>query len=58
MAEHSVKSDLSILFQSRSFLPAAKVPEFEAMSAAGSTFLNIGPTFGLAGPYDSYHAFP
>lgn len=34
------------------------VSEFEAMSAAAATFLNIGPAFGLAGPYGSYHAFP
>ncbi len=34
------------------------VTEFEALSAAASTFLNIGPAFGLAGPYGSYHAFP
>ena len=34
------------------------VSEFEALSAAASTFLNIGPAFGLAGPYDSYYAFP
>lgn len=34
------------------------VSEFEAMGAAASTFLNIGPGFGLAGPYGSYHAFP
>ena len=34
------------------------VSEFEALSAAASTFLNIGPAFGLAGPYASYHAFP
>ena len=32
--------------------------EFEAMSAAASTFLNIGPAFGLAGPYGSYAGFP
>ncbi|EMA44143.1 TrkH family potassium uptake protein [Halococcus saccharolyticus] len=32
--------------------------EFEAMGAAASTFLNIGPAFGLAGPYGSYEAFP
>lgn len=32
--------------------------EFEAMGAAASTFLNIGPAFGIAGPYGSYHAFP
>ncbi len=35
-----------------------RVSEFEAMSAAASTFLNIGPAFGSAGPYGSYHAFP
>lgn len=35
-----------------------RVSEFEAMGAAASTFLNIGPGFGLAGPYGSYHAFP
>lgn len=34
------------------------VSEFEAMGAAASTFLNIGPAVGLAGPYESYHAFP
>lgn len=34
------------------------VSEFEALSAAASTFLNIGPAFGLAGPYESYYAFP
>jgi trk system potassium uptake protein TrkH len=32
--------------------------EFEAMGAAASTFLNIGPAFGFAGPYGSYEAFP
>ena len=31
--------------------------EFEAMGAAASTFLNIGPAFGLAGPFDSYAPF-
>lgn len=34
------------------------VSEFEALGAAASTFLNIGPAFGLAGPFDSYYAFP
>jgi trk system potassium uptake protein TrkH len=34
------------------------ISEFEAMSAAASTFLNVGPAFGIAGPYESYHAFP
>ncbi|GAB6878038.1 TrkH family potassium uptake protein [Halorubrum gandharaense] len=32
--------------------------EFEAMGAAASTFLNIGPAFGEAGPYGSYAEFP
>nr|WP_245809897.1 TrkH family potassium uptake protein [Halorubrum vacuolatum] len=31
---------------------------FEAMGAAASTFLNIGPAFGEAGPYGTYAAFP
>ena len=34
------------------------VSEFEAMGAAASTFLNIGPAFGMAGPYGSYAEFP
>lgn len=34
------------------------VGEFDAMSAAASTFLNIGPAFGAAGPYGSYAHFP
>ena len=33
------------------------VSEFEAMGAAASTFLNIGPAFGDAGPYGSYNGF-
>jgi len=35
-----------------------RVSEFEAMGAAASTFLNIGPAFGAAGPYGTYAAFP
>jgi trk system potassium uptake protein TrkH len=34
------------------------VTEFEAMSAAAATFFNIGPAFGIAGPLESYEAFP
>jgi len=34
------------------------VPEFDAMGAAASTFLNIGPAFGEAGPYGTYDIFP
>jgi trk system potassium uptake protein TrkH len=33
------------------------VSEFDAMSAAASTFLNIGPAFGAAGPYGTYNGF-
>jgi trk system potassium uptake protein TrkH len=33
------------------------VSEFEAMGAAASTFLNIGPAFGDAGPYGTYNDF-
>jgi len=36
----------------------AGVSEFEAMGAAASTFLNIGPAFGDAGPYGTYASFP
>ncbi|ARS89064.1 TrkH family potassium uptake protein [Natrarchaeobaculum aegyptiacum] len=32
--------------------------EFEALGAAASTFLNIGPAFGPAGPYGTYDVFP
>ena len=32
--------------------------EFEAMGAAASTFFNIGPAFGIAGPFASYASFP
>ena len=34
------------------------VTEFEAMSAAASTFFNVGPAFGIAGPLESYAPFP
>ncbi|WP_255169413.1 TrkH family potassium uptake protein [Natrononativus amylolyticus] len=34
------------------------VTEFEALGAAASIFLNIGPAFGMAGPMDNYHGFP
>ncbi|NKE37978.1 TrkH family potassium uptake protein [Natronococcus sp. JC468] len=34
------------------------VTEFEAMSAAAATFFNVGPAFGIAGPLESYEAFP
>jgi trk system potassium uptake protein TrkH len=33
------------------------VSEFDAMGAAASTFLNIGPAFGEAGPYGTYNGF-
>jgi trk system potassium uptake protein TrkH len=35
-----------------------EVEEFEALGAAASTFLNIGPAFGDAGPYGTYATFP
>jgi trk system potassium uptake protein TrkH len=34
------------------------VTEFEAMTGAASTFLNIGPAFGDAGPYGTYASYP
>jgi trk system potassium uptake protein TrkH len=34
------------------------VSEFDALGAAASTFLNIGPAFGEAGPYGTYEGFP
>ena len=33
------------------------VSEFEALGAAASIFLNIGPAFGNAGPYENYLVF-
>ncbi|SDM75598.1 trk system potassium uptake protein TrkH [Halogranum gelatinilyticum] len=33
------------------------VTEFEAMGAAASTFFNVGPAFGIAGPFASYEPF-
>ena len=36
----------------------ADFTEFEAMGAAASVFLNIGPAFGAAGPYGTYASFP
>jgi trk system potassium uptake protein TrkH len=39
---------------SRSRLP---ISEFEAMGAAASTFFNVGPAFGVAGPFASYEQF-
>ncbi|RQG97463.1 TrkH family potassium uptake protein [Natrarchaeobius oligotrophus] len=33
------------------------VGEFEALGAAASIFLNIGPAFGMAGPMDNYAGF-
>ncbi len=35
-----------------------EVTAFESMGAAASTFLNIGPAFGPAGPYGTYDVFP
>jgi trk system potassium uptake protein TrkH len=33
------------------------ITEFEALSASASTFFNIGPAFGRAGPYGTYEGF-
>ena len=33
------------------------INEFEAMGAAAATFFNIGPAFGIAGPFDNYYPF-
>ena len=35
-----------------------QVGEFAAMSAAAATFFNVGPGFGIVGPFGSYEAFP
>ncbi|AZQ14157.1 MULTISPECIES: TrkH family potassium uptake protein [Halorubrum] len=35
-----------------------RVNEFEALGAAATTFLNIGPAFGEAGPYGTFATFP
>ncbi len=35
-----------------------RVTEFEALGAAATTFLNIGPAFGAAGPYGTFATFP
>jgi trk system potassium uptake protein TrkH len=35
-----------------------EVSEFDALGAAASTFLNIGPAFGDAGPFGTYDIFP
>jgi trk system potassium uptake protein TrkH len=35
----------------------APLTEFEALSASASTFFNIGPAFGAAGPYGTYEGF-
>ncbi|QZA89186.1 TrkH family potassium uptake protein [Salinarchaeum sp. IM2453] len=37
---------------------AGTFTEFDAMGAAASTFLNIGPAFGPAGPFGTYDVFP
>jgi len=35
-----------------------QLTEFEALGAAAATFFNIGPGFGIAGPYETYEVFP
>jgi trk system potassium uptake protein TrkH len=46
---------LVVVDASRVGLP---VTEFEAMGAAAATFFNVGPGFGIAGPFASYEPFP
>jgi trk system potassium uptake protein TrkH len=50
-----VATVLVVVDASRVRLP---VTEFEAMGAAASTFFNVGPAFGIAGPFASYEPFP
>ena len=35
-----------------------ELTEFEALAATAATFFNIGPAFGIAGPFGTYAAFP
>ncbi len=37
--------------------PSTVVSEFDALGAAASIFLNIGPAFGMAGPMGNYEGF-
>jgi trk system potassium uptake protein TrkH len=50
-----VATILVVVDASRVRLP---LTEFEAMGAAASTFFNVGPAFGVAGPFASYEPFP
>jgi trk system potassium uptake protein TrkH len=34
------------------------IDEFDAMGVAAATFFNIGPAFGVAGPFGTYEPFP
>ncbi|WP_254766997.1 TrkH family potassium uptake protein [Salinilacihabitans rarus] len=34
------------------------IGEFDAMSAAAATFFNVGPGFGVVGPFETYEVFP
>ncbi|MFC7008009.1 TrkH family potassium uptake protein [Halalkalicoccus salilacus] len=35
-----------------------EISEFDAMGAAAATLFNIGPGFGIAGPFGTYEGFP
>ncbi|MEF8787329.1 MAG: TrkH family potassium uptake protein, partial [Haloarculaceae archaeon] len=48
----------SVLIVINSAVVGHSVTELEALSASASTFFNIGPAFGQAGPYGSYESFP
>ena len=49
---------LTVFIVANSERAGAQIPVFDAMGAAASTFLNIGPAFGEAGPYGTYDVFP
>ncbi|GAB3033269.1 TrkH family potassium uptake protein [Natronobiforma cellulositropha] len=49
---------LTIVIVSDAARAGTVVTEFDAMGAAASIFLNIGPAFGEAGPFGNYLAFP
>jgi trk system potassium uptake protein TrkH len=48
----------SVLIVINSAIIGHSVTELEALSTSASTFFNIGPAFGQAGPYGSYESFP
>ena len=47
----------TVLLVANSERAGTQLTEFEALSAAASTFFNVGPAFGQAGPYGTYAGF-